>query len=313
MEAHQERHVPRLVLTKEGTEGLAELNRILEQNSSDTWAYAKRGAIYYQLQRYDKALADFRRAIELSPTYAWAYAQRGQTYYLLNCYAEALADFNQAIALTPDSAWALAQRGVVHYRRLDGQLDYDQALADLTQAIKLKPDYVWALIQRANLYVMTQRYKEGLADADQVYALNKNIVPNWFGERGLLLNYLGRYTDTIECCQQAVREDPSDYFALYSLTVARALSEGLAQAQPDILRTRSVLQLVMETKKCGLVIYRLGGLAALEGKTTQGLDYLQQAIPLHSEPIIMARNDPAWLNLRSDRRFQALIAESNRA
>lgn len=287
---------------------LAELNRILEPNSQDTWAYAKRGVIYHQLEQYDNALADFSRAIQLSPTYAWAYAQRGETHYLLNCYEEALADFNQAIALKPNSARVLAHRAVVHYRRRDGQLDYDQALADLTQAIKLKPDYAWALMQRANLYIIMSRYKKALADADQAHALNEKIIPYWIGERGLLLNYLERYAETISSCQQAVQEDPSDYFALYSLAVARALSEGVAQAQPDILRARVVLNGVMKEKECGLVIYRLAGLAALEGQTSQALDYLEEAIPLHAEPITLARHDPVWLNLYSNWRFNALTA-----
>jgi hypothetical protein len=57
-------------------------------------------------------------------------------------------------------------------------------------------------------------------------------------------------------------------------------------------------------------LYRLGGLAALEGDRNQALSYLTDAILLENEPMELARRDLAWLDLRDDPRFVSLIADT---
>ncbi len=258
------------------------------------------------MKRYKDALVDFTQAIELAPTYVWAIAHRGETYRCMKCYHMAVADFSRAIDLDPNNVWTIAHRGATYFqlRRLE------QALLDLNRAINLKPDYAWALIYRGQVYVSMKRYEKALADVDRAIALDETIINHWRGERGLLLNYLGRYAETIAGCERALQENPGDYIASYSLAVARTCSDGLAQAQADIDTARSILRSVTNTEVAGLAVYRLGGLAAIEGKTDQALDHLQKAISLDDEPIKLARHDPAWLGLRLDARFQSLIAET---
>lgn len=286
-------------------ETLTDLNQAIEQHPDNPRTLAHRGETYYLMGCYEEALADFDRAIELKPDYAWAIAHRGETCYYLERYEDALANFNWALDLEPDYVWGLAHRGVTYYRlqRLEA------ALTDLNRAIELKPDYAWAIHCRANVYVALKCYEQALADADRTNDLDKTFVAHWAGERGMLLNYLGRYSETIADCQPALQEDPNDYFALYSLTVAVALSKGGAQAQTKIKMAQSVLQSLINIDEPGLIVYRLGGLAALEGEVKQALNYLQEAVSLHHEPIETARHDPAWVDLHTDPRFQTLILE----
>lgn len=293
-------------MVKQSEDALVNLNRLIAQNPDNTWAIAHRGECYLHMKRYEKALADFNRAIELNPTYFWAIAHRGETYRHMKRFDAALAEFKWVIDLNPNYIWAIAHRGAT-YCQLKR---FNKALADLTRAINLKPDYAWAIAYRVQVHVPMKHYEEALVDVDRAIALDKTIVNYWRGERGLLLNYLGRYRETIESCQQALHENPNDYIALYSLAVARTLSKGLAQAEIDIDKARGALQSVVNTEERGLLIYRLGGLAALEGKTTLALNYLQEAISLSDEPIELACHDPAWLNLRADRSFQSLISET---
>ena len=64
-------------------------------------------------------------------------------------------------------------------------------------------------------------------------------------------------------------------------------------------------------------LYILGGLAALTGDIDQALDYLQRAIQMQGKVakkyedrlVDVALHDIAWLDLRDDPRFQAIIAE----
>lgn len=287
---------------------LTHLNRVINHEPSDTKALAHRGEIYHQTKHYQEALADFNRAIELNPNYAWAIAHRGETYRQMACYEEALANFDQAIGLKANYAWAIAHRGVTY--RHKGHVYLDKALSDLNRAIELAPDYAWAIVQRVNVYVMMRRYEEALADAARAIALDQNIVPHWQAERGLLLNYLGRYAETIVCCEQALHENPNDHNARYSLAVAKACWKGVNEAKTEIDETRVVLQSIVNTGERAVVLYRLGSLAALQGKADQALDYLQEAIFLGGEPREMVHHDPAWSELRDHPRFQLLIADT---
>jgi tetratricopeptide (TPR) repeat protein len=289
-------------------ETLTDLNGAIEQNPDDTRAIAQRGETYRQMEHFEAALADFDRAIELNPNYAWAIAHRGETYYQMKRYEEALDDFNRAIELNPDYIWAIAHRGVTY--RFMGKRYYEKAMADFTQVIELKPDYAWAIAYRCLIYELMGRYQEGLVDFDTAIALDQTLFTPWRSKRGLMLSYDGRYTEAIEWCEQALKDNPDDYLALYGIAVAKARWQGLFEAQAEINRARSTLQAVVNSTGRGDAIYRLGGLAALESKADQALDSLKQAIPLEDEAIDLARHDHAWLELRTNSKFQALIAET---
>ncbi|WP_017718861.1 tetratricopeptide repeat protein [Kamptonema formosum] len=283
---------------------LAALNRAIEQNPQDIRAIARRGEMCRLAGRYEDALADFSRAIALQPDYAWAIAHRGETYYLLKRYREALADFNRAVELQPTYVWALAHRGA-SYHRLNR---YDEALADFNKVLELKRDYAWAFFYRGQLHCLVNRYEEALADCDRAIALDKTIIPSWPGERGLLLSYLGRYAEVIECCERGLQDSPDDFITLYTLAVVKARWKGLGEAQAEIQQTRTALQAGVNGPQRAGALYRLGGLAALEGHSEEALNYLSEAISLENEPLELARRDLAWLDLRADRRFQSLIA-----
>lgn len=250
-----------------------------------------------------RTLAELSQMISQNPTDAWAFANRGEVYRSNGCYAEALADLGRAIDLKPSFAWALAHRGVIY----KSMRRYAEALVDLNEAISLKPNYAWALIHRADIYITVQRYGDALTDMDRAIALNCTIVPYWRGERGLILNFLGRYAETVACCEQALQEDPDDYIASYSLTVAMNCGQEATAALTVLNKTWHLLQSAQRTNPVPAgVLYRLGGLAALQGKREEALGYLQDAVVCSDEPRETARHDPAWLALRADPHFQAL-------
>ncbi|MFB2972497.1 tetratricopeptide repeat protein [Aerosakkonema sp. BLCC-F183] len=284
-------------------ETLADMNRRIKQNPDDAKALAHRGENYRLTGQFEAALNDFNRSIELEPDYAWAHAHRGETYRLMKCYEEAIADLSRSLALNPKHAWTLAHRGASYYQLKQ----YRNALIDINQAIGLQPDYPWALVYRINLYIRMGSYEEALVDFDRAIALDKTIIAHWPGERGLLLSYMGRYAEVISCCEQGLKDNSNDYITLYTLAVVKARFEGRAAAQTEIETTRNVLQAVKDRSKRAGVVYRLGGLAALEGDWDLALNCLQEAISLDNEPLELARRDVAWLELREHPRFQSLI------
>ncbi|MBP0021741.1 MAG: hypothetical protein J7647_29825 [Cyanobacteria bacterium SBLK] len=286
---------------------LAELDRAIIRNPEDARAIARRGECYRLMARYEEALGDFNRAIALKPEYDWAIAHRGECYRLMARYEEALENFGDAIQLNNKSAWNFAHRGASYYPLKQ----YEKALADIDRALQLHPDYPWALFYRVNLDIRKNCYEEALADFDRAIVFDKTLIPSWQGERGLILSYLGRYDRAIECCEAGLLEKPEDYIILYTLAVVKARWQGLTTAQGEIEKTRQALQAATQPSQRPGVIYRWGGLAALEGREVEALNYLREAISLDSEPLELARRDLAWLELRDLRQFRTLIEGEN--
>lgn len=281
---------------------LTNLNEILTQNPNDIKALANRGETYRLMGDYQPALAYFTQVIEMNPYYAWAIAHRGETYYLSEQYELAFADFDRAIQLKLDYAWAYAHRGACCHKLNR----YEEAIFDLNQAIQLKPDYTWAIGYRGQMYALMNHYEKALTDFDRALALDKNFIPYWPGERALLLSYLGRYAEAIDCCEQGLKDHPDDYVTQYTLTVIKTHQLGKSSVDIDKARS-SALKILNNLKEHAGALYRLGGLAALEGHREQALDYLEKAISLANEPRELARRDLAWLNLRDDTQFQTII------
>ena len=255
---------------------------------------------YCSCKRYEEALIKFSQSIEIKPDYAWAIAHRGEVYRQMKCYEKALVDFDRAISLKPDGVWTIAHRGATYF----DLKDYPAALSDLDRAIALEKDYAWALIYRANIYVAMKEYETALWDLDRAIAADNRIIPSWQGERGLLLSYMYRYAEAIECCKLGLKENPDDYIAGYTLAVAKARWKGLAEAQSEIAMTRKALEIAVgrDSNKGG-ILYRLGGLAAVEGEEKRALTFLQQAVMLDEEARELARHDLAWRDWRDRPQF----------
>ena len=298
---------PQIAIMESYQQKLAELEQAIEQNPEDARALAHRGETYRLMARYEEALADFDRAISLKPEYYWAIAHRGEVYYQRKEYEKALADFDRALQLQPDNPWALAHRGVTY--RFMGEAYYTMALADLDRAIELKPEYYWAIAYRCRVYELMKCYEKALTDFDRAIAFDETIfVKNWQIERGLILCYDGQYSQAIACCEQRLQQAPHDSTALYCIAVAKACWQGLDKAKSEIERSRAVLLSKFETEERGDILYRLSGLAILEGNCEQAWQYLREAIPINHEAIELVGHDPAWMDWKQDPRTQALLA-----
>ena len=288
---------------------LADFNRSIELGDKDSWAIAHRGETYRQMGNYPAALADFDRAIELNDKYTWAITSRGETYRQMGDYPAALADFNRAIQLDNKYVWAITSRGKT-YRQMG---NYQAALADFDRAIELDNKYAWAITNRGETYRLMGNYPASLADFDRAITLAESTTKDLFNSRGLVLSSLGRYAEAIDSYKQELRENPNSFIYLYNIAVAIMRWKGLPEAQTSIDKSYAALQAVINTDNHYSALYGLGGLAALKGDTVQALTYLQEAVSLSAQVIDWARHDVAWLDLRSDPRFQSIISMATEA
>ncbi|NJM84780.1 MAG: tetratricopeptide repeat protein [Leptolyngbyaceae cyanobacterium SL_1_1] len=220
------------------------------------------------MKRYEKALEDFSRAIEIDPEYDWAIASRGKTYHSMKRYKEALEDFSRAIEIDSEYEWAIGERGEI-YRLLNR---HEEAIADFNRVTEINPDY------------------------------------SCHNEWGLVLSYQGKYSEAIEIYRQSLKKDSDSYSIIYNIAIATVRWKSLINAQLQVDIAYRTLSKIIATEHRGAAFYGLGGLKAVAGKSDEALDLLKQAIASDRSALIWARQDIAWLDLRSDTRFQELIS-----
>ena len=297
-----------------------------------------RGQIHDELRLYDKALADFTEALKLKPNDATVILSRGRIYAHMNQQREALKDFDLAIRLDSDFEHeGQEEKGLIFY----SLQRYQEAITAFTQALKIEPtcnecwkglartyeasfsrsqlpklmqaipisttDKAFVIAVRADVMRNLGYYREALTDLDHALALDETLIFRFIDSRGLLLSYLERYEEAIECYNQHSKYSPNNFQDLYNIAVAMTCWKGALDAKKHIDAALEALLAKVPTVRCGSALYGLGGLAALRGETTQALDYLKGAISLEEASITWAQHDIAWHGLRSDTRFQNSI------
>jgi tetratricopeptide (TPR) repeat protein len=328
-----------LAATRHFEEALMMFTEALKLRSDDVESLIGRGRIYSELKRYEEAQADFNKALILRPNYAEIILRRGQTYRCMKLFPEALKDFELVITLNSDFEHeGHEEKG----RVLQSLQRYQAAINTFNQALRIEPtclecwtelgrayealyirskvpklmrevpissgDKALAITHRAKVLIEMEFYQEALIDFDHAFSLDETIAFEANDDRGLVLSYLTRYPEAIECYKQSSKYNSNDYQALYNIAVAMIRWRGLSDAQKYIDAAReALLEKVFTIYRCS-AFYGLGGLEALMGNTEQAFDYLQRAFSIDDEQIIeWMQRDMAWFDLRSDTRFQTLI------
>jgi tetratricopeptide (TPR) repeat protein len=157
---------------------VAYFTKALDLNPKFAAAYAKRGMLYYFLEKYDKMIQDFENYIELEPAKAEAYRMLGLGYLKAGLFKAAISSLTRAIEMDANLACAYANRAEVY--RLSGK--FEEAVRDSTRAIKYRPDLRTisdALRTRAKVYWKIGRNTEAYADNKKALSLDPSIPKLW--------------------------------------------------------------------------------------------------------------------------------------
>ncbi|MDR0734991.1 MAG: tetratricopeptide repeat protein [Elusimicrobiota bacterium] len=98
-------------------------------------ALASRGALLYDMGRYDDALLDFNAVIAAEPNRAEAYSAAGAAMAALGQYLPARENLLRSIELNRSNAAAHVSLGGIYFNTQN----YDAAAAEYTKALKLRP------------------------------------------------------------------------------------------------------------------------------------------------------------------------------
>jgi eukaryotic-like serine/threonine-protein kinase len=288
----------------------------------------------------DAAIEHFQRAIELDPNFALALDGLGASYVNrvfkgfggAEDYERAEVVFGKALAIDPKLIearmlmvfvylWrgekqkareevARARREapdepVVHFvkatlHRLDGE--YGRALRSYDRLMRLDPAaHVVASYNRALVYMYMGNFEETVRQLDQAGDPDNPLVKTF---RALSLYYTGHTDAAAELMQQVVAQHSNLHgirpFLAMFLSAQGKHDEARAQLSDAVIRNAEVDP---------DIAYSVASVYALEGMRNEAFEWLERSIALGNENHLCFENDPNWTSLRSDERFQNLMAK----
>ncbi len=288
----------------------------------------------------DAAIEHFQRAIELDPNFALALDGLGAAYVNrvfkgfggAEDYERAEVAFNKALAIDPKLIearmlmvfvylWrgqkqkarmevAQARREnpdepVVHFvkatlHRLDGE--YGRALRSYERLMRLDPAaHVVASFNRALVFMYMGKFDDMSRELDHAGDPDNPLVQTF---RALSLYYTGHTDAAATAMQNVVDTHPRmpgiRPFLAMCLSAQGKHSEARAQLNDSVIRNAEVDP---------DIAYSVASVYALEEMREKAFEWLERAIALGNANQPCFENDPNWLSLKSDPRFQDLMAK----
>jgi tetratricopeptide (TPR) repeat protein len=204
--------------------------RLIQQTSSFTAAYLKRGYIRLIVKDSIGALRDFSTAIRKSPDQPEAYYERGVLQYHLREFLLSDLDLSKYLEMRSNDKNALFYRALTRI----GMNEIQSAVSDLSLVIQLSPRDAIALYHRGYCYFQLQKPEFAVID------LNASIVQNpsaeAFYQLGLIKKYYKKYTEALLDFDEALKLNPDYLEAKYERGMLR-VNTGNGEGYKDLTQT----------------------------------------------------------------------------
>jgi tetratricopeptide (TPR) repeat protein len=306
-------------------------------------AYAKGRFLWNRRTEQDmqKAIGYFQEAIEKDHDYALAYDGLADCWVALGWYAylsptQTFPHAKEAVnrALTLDDSLAEAHTSLA-FVSVYWDRDWRKAEREFRRAIELNPNYANGHHWYAEFLSLLGRHEQAIAESERARELDplSNIINTWVGSRYF---YARQYDKAIEEYRNAVEMDPN--FVPVHLVLGQAYEQkhmfqesigelqravklssdspvyvaalahayGVTGRRADAQNALVELEQVSRQKYVSpfdLAIARLG-----LGQTEKALALLDQAVEERSPRAAFLGVEPHFDGLRSDARFQRLMA-----
>ncbi len=304
--------------------------------SVEAWQAYARGRVYWgRFSRpwVEKALDCFSLAARLDPGYALPQAGLADVFLVAGLSG----------ALAPREAWSLAGEAAARARERDAQLpetllangflqlfrDWDWRGAELQvlRAVELAPLAAPPHQWHGLLLGLRGRFGEGRAALERAAEIDP-LSPVVCALQGLLLAFEGRHEEEVAQQRRTLELDPQHFLghwalgaallnvglfeeALSEISRARELAEGTAFLGPVHARALALAGRGVEARRLlaqtpGLA-YQAATVFAALGEKARALDALRSACEAREAWVVALRRDPAFLSLRGEAGFEALV------
>jgi TolB-like protein/Flp pilus assembly protein TadD len=277
--------------------------------------YMAIGAIERRQGKWKESTANLERAASLSPKDAWALQNLASNYYANRNFEAADKIFDRAIEAAPGSFGVRMEKAKL---AVDLKGDLSVLEKELTQMPPgADPDGL-VTFARMQLLLLQRKFNDALAvlkqspqDAfyygyDKPRELFEGAIHTFLNDKEKAVSAFERARPIAE---KAVRENPDDASRHASLGLILA---GLGEKESAIAEGKRAVELMPESQDAfdaPKVIVAVARIYAWTGESDQALQLLDRSLTTpNGITVPLLRLDPIWDPLRSDPRFQKLVA-----
>lgn len=207
-------------------------NRALLADPSSIDTYFNRGAVFAEVEEYEKALADFKKYIEYRPDDPEGYNNKGYCEMMLERYQDAILDFGESLKFSnPNPNFVYNNRGWSY--ALSGR--YKEAINDFDLALKIDPTLTEALFRKGWCLQQLGNHADAVLIFDQYIVKKPDDMSSWY-YRGMSKAELGRHKEAILDFNKILLKEPSNTDALYSKTISNISLEKYSDAVEDLTK-----------------------------------------------------------------------------
>ncbi len=265
------------ISTKDYAGGLAEVQKMLEDNPDDLDAQLRRALIYGEKKEYAKAIEQLNGILQVKPGELKVRDYLAYLYEESKEYPKAIEAYQLNIRHDPSYIDSHLHLGVLQYRIKA----YSEAVAHLGEAIRLNPKqpepYIvkgLAFLQMEQFESASQTFEEGLRYNPKNADLHFNL--------GTAYDKLDRFDDVVRAMEAALSLDPHHADALNYLGYSYA-ERGIKIDQALSL-TKQAVALKPEN---GYFVDSLGWAFYKSGMLSEALTELKKAVSLAGDdPVI---------------------------
>jgi eukaryotic-like serine/threonine-protein kinase len=296
------------------------------------------GTVYNGTGKYEQAAEQFQQAIQLEPTDDVAFCGLASAFENLGKPADAEQTYLQAIQLRPNY-WAVYNWLGQFYSK---QGRYPEAGGMFSHVVRLEPDNFRGYSNLGGMLILEGKYADALPILQRAATIRpsadifSNLATSYF--------YLQRYSDAAQAYEQAAKLDPRDYFIQANLG---DLYYSMPGKRPEAMKAyRQAIALVVEEMRVNprnpSLFGHIAKYYAMIGERQSALDYLKRGLAMNSTnpellfeaalvhqqlgetdqalywlaksldagfSVTNVRDEPLFVSLRSNPRFQKLIQE----
>ena len=319
--------------------------RLLEDGASGTnYASNREATDAYLRGRYlwnkgdresiRRSLEYFQQSVEEDSNYAAAFAGLADSYRLLGmyyvippveAYPKAKGSALQALTLDPKNSSALVSLGTITFRY---EWRWGEAERNFQRAIEINPSFGMAHHDYAWFLIAIERFDEGIEHMKLAQRLDP-LSPLANSDVGWAYLMARRYDEAVEQIKRTLELEPTFGSALACLERAYTLKGQTREAYETLLKEmredgatlssgdpvssmktlyRKRLENMLTSGKSGLSSpYSAAMICIAAGERDQALAFLERAFNERDPMLVAVRTDPAFDELRGDKRFVSLL------
>lgn len=289
---------------------------------NDSDVYLAIGAIQRRQGKWDDSTANLQKAVELDPNAAWPLQNLYFNFQMQRNFTAAKQTLDRALKLNPNSI-SIAALEVELAIREHGDVS---VAAKSIERVKSAPPEVQrnpiVIIGCASLFILQRRFADAVRELESVQDALINTEHGQLGNKYLLSGYArlksgdqagarADLTKAKEFAESLIRSSPD--VADYHCQLAQALA-WLGEKEAAIAAAQRASQIKPEANDAfeGVgVTEAMARVYADVGESDRAIDLLVHLLQVPSDLTAqILKLDPAWDNLRSNPRFQQLIAKA---